>query len=91
MKNNFDSFNLDEYLKHNNIDKSMHSHSGLTGLLNLFLVGKKATANHPITTLNPDINFQIVSVKIEGEDENQRIFVRGSETCWFGSSMWKLI
>ena len=91
MQDNFESFNLEKYLKHNGVDKSIHSRNGLTGLLNLLLVGKKATANHPITSLNPSKEFSIVGVKIEGDDDDQKLFVRGDETCWFGSNMWKLI
>lgn len=91
MQDNFEAFELKDYLEKSSIDLKHHSKKGLESLLQLLLVGKKATANHPITTLNPDKEFNIESVKIEGENEEMRVFIRGSETCWFGANMWKLV
>lgn len=47
------------------------------------LIGKTATADHPITCANPDIEFIIHDVKLE----RGIVFVRGENTMWFGESM----
>lgn len=90
MKNNFKSFNLKTFLSLNNIDESSHSRNGLTGLLKILLIGKQAEANHPKTCFNPEETFSIFDLKLEGDGESLRLFVRGENTCWFGSNVWKL-
>ena len=47
------------------------------------LIGKRAKAYHPITCLNPTEFFEIRFVKIE----NDKVFCRGENTCWFGENM----
>lgn len=49
------------------------------------LIGKLASANHPLTCLNPEETFEIVDVKIENSEHHNfgKISVRGEETCWF--------
>lgn len=47
------------------------------------LIGKTATAEHPITCANPDLEFIITDVKLD----RGILFVRGENTMWFGESM----
>lgn len=51
------------------------------------LIGKEAKALHPITCLNPSLTFSIFDAKIV----DNRILVRGEETCWWGQDSWELV
>lgn len=55
------------------------------------LIGKKARANHPQTTFNPEEVFEIKHVSFEIEGKNIIVKVRGDNTCWFGRHYWKLV
>lgn len=39
------------------------------------------SANHPITTLNPDRYFRIAEMKAD----NGKLLIRGERTCWFNA------
>lgn len=51
-----------------------------------WLKGQTASANHPITPLNPGERFTIHDVKIE----DGRIYVRGKNTMWFAQELIKV-
>lgn len=55
--------------------------------LKQLMIGKTAKANHPITCLNPTETFIIVDVKVN----DNTIFVRGENTCWFGSNSYEIL
>jgi hypothetical protein len=55
-------------------------------IVKYWLKGQLASANHPITVLNPDKYFTITDVRVtEG-----RIYVRGENTMWFSQSLIKV-
>lgn len=69
-------------------ERQSDKHStGKTALVARLLIGKTAKADHPITCLNPAPTFKIFGAKIA----NDRIFVRGEETMWFGESVFEVL
>ena len=52
-----------------------------------FLIGLTVEANHPITCANPEKHFVVKEARVE----DNRIFVRGENTIWFGGGMIKII
>lgn len=56
-------------------------------LIECLLVGKEVEASHPITCLNPEKIFVVSEAIIK----DNRIFVRGENTMWFGQSMITIV
>lgn len=56
-------------------------------VLRQVLIGKIAKANHPITCLNPEKTFTVHDVKYD----NDTIWIRGRNTCWFGSNSYEIL
>lgn len=48
------------------------------------LIGMRASANHPITCLNPDPYFIVKEARLESDG---RVSVRGEKTMWFGEGI----
>lgn len=44
------------------------------------MIGAEVRADHPITSLNPDPTFEVFAIRAEAD---QRLYVRGENTCWF--------
>jgi|GEM_PF-5528394 len=51
------------------------------------ILGKKVSADHPITVLNPAKIFEITEVNIF----NKRIYVKGKNTMWFDEGLIDVI
>lgn len=65
-------------------------------ILQKYLIGKRAKADHPITSLNPNEIFIISEIRVEFrsfEDGSYGycVSVRGEDTCYFGKDSWSLV
>lgn len=58
------------------------------------IIGKRVEADHPITPLNPDLQFVVKQVKFDQRSScvhGVKAFVRGERTMWFGAGTVYLV